>query len=382
MRLLTATAALIALSHSAMAQPSDSDQSLKLNGYLDTYYQYSPQGHGPGVGAGSPFVEGRVFDNLHNQVLLNMVEISATKKTNDLFFRVDLAFGQQVDAMATNGTIGATTGQPAGADSEPTRNITQAFLSYSPKALSDLTITAGKFLAFIGLEGFKAKDNWQYSRSFSYNFNPYWHQGLSVKYAVIPEKVSATVFFINASDGRLSQETNRSTSIGANININPADGWTANYNYLGGSETALPNSRREVHELNSTYQVTSKVAVAADYAYAIQKNVLANGEDGHWWAVDAYIKLQPVTWYYLSPRYEYLDDSDQGVGLSAFSSAGGVKQKVQGITVTNAFQLPNGLELRLEFRSDRSDKDGYFKSSSGGNSKTQDTYTAAALYAF
>src|SRR5205085_1561127 len=105
------------------------------------------------------------------------------------------------------------------------RNITQAYLSYSPLSLPALTVTAGKFYAFIGLEGFKAKDNWQYSRSFSYNFNPYWHQGISAKYAFVPDKVSATIFYINASDGRLSQETNRSPSVGLNFYAVPIEGW-------------------------------------------------------------------------------------------------------------------------------------------------------------
>lgn len=122
--------------------------------------------------------------------------------------------------------------------------------------------------------------------------------------------------------------------------------------------------------------------MALDYAHGTQKNVLATGEDGSWWVADAYLKYQPVSWYYISPRYEYLDDSDQGVGLSSFSSAGGVKQKIQGLTVTNAFQMSNGLELRLEYRNDRSDKGTYFKSAKGGTAKTQESFTAAALYGF
>jgi len=366
----------------AFAQQPASDQSLKINGYFDSYYQYSPQAHGPATGTGAPYIEGRVFDNLHNQVVMNMVELSVTKKTEEIFFRVDLAFGQQVDAMVTNGSIGSTTGQPVGADAEPTRNITQAYLSFTPKEMPRLNVTAGKFFAFIGLESFKAKDNWQYSRSFSYNFNPYWHQGMSVRYAIIPDRFSAALFFINASDGRLSQEANRSPSTGVNLGFSPSEGWTANYNYLGGAETATPNSRREVHEVNTTYQITPQLAVALDYAHGTQKNVLATGEDGSWWVADAYLKYQPVSWYYISPRYEYLDDSDQGVGLSSFSSAGGVKQKIQGLTVTNAFQMSNGLELRLEYRNDRSDKDTYFKSAKGGTAKTQESFTAAALYGF
>ncbi len=384
MKSLTLAVIFLGLCQGASADdPSaGANQNLKINGYFDSYYQYSGQGHVPGTGAGASYIEGRVFDNLHNQVVLNMVEISVSQKFHEVFFRVDLGFGQQIDAMATNGAISSTTGQPTGADLEPTRNISQALIAYTPSSLPNLTVTAGKFYAFIGLESFKAKENWQYSRSFNYNFNPYWHQGLSVKYAIVPDTFSAALFYLNASDGRLSQEANRSPSIGASLNATPAEGWVLNYNYLGGSESGAPNSRREVHELNSTFQLNAKWSVAADYAYATQESVLTTGEDGHWWVVDAYVKFQPVDWYYISPRFEFVDDSDQGVGLSAFSGAGGVKQRIQGMTVTNVFQLNSGLEFRVEYRSDKSNKDTYFKSSRGAPARQQESLTAAALFAF
>lgn len=382
MKLFVLIMAVLTVSQGALGEEVSVPQSLKINGYFDSYYQYSPQGHMPTTGSGAPYIEGRVFDNLHNQIVLNMVEISVAQKFREVSFRVDLGFGQQIDAMATNGTINSTNGQPTGADTEPTRNVTQAYLAYTPVNLPDLTITVGKFYAFIGLEGFKAKDNWQYSRSFNYNFSPYWHQGIGAKYALVPDQISATLFYINASDGRLSQETNRSPSIGANVNVVPLKDWVVNYNYLGGPESDAANSRRDVHEVNSTYQIHSMWTVAADYTWAEQKNALANGDRGQWWAIDGYVKFQPVDWYYFSPRYEFVDDSDQGVGLSAFSRSGGVKQRIESITLTNAWPMKNGLDLRVEYRSDRSSSDGYFKSSAGTPVRHQDSYTVAALFAF
>ncbi len=370
--------ALVFLSCLARAE----EAPFKIQGHFDSYYQYSPQGHTPAVGTGAPVLEGRVFDNLHNQAVMNLVEVSLSKSFEELLARVDLAFGQQVDAMATNGTIDSTTGQPTGADLEPTRHVSQAYLAYTPSEIKDLTITIGKFHAYIGLEGFKAQDNWQYSRSFNYNYNPYWHQGLGLKYSLIPERLSVSLYFLNASDGRLAQEANKSPSLGASVSGKISDAWTVNYNYLGGKETNVPASRREVHELNSTYRLNSKWSFAFDYAYAKQTKVLTSGADGSWWVVDGYFKYQPTSWYYLSPRFEYVDDSDQGVGLSSFSSAGGAKQRIYGITITNSFQMKSGVEVRLEWRKDASNKDGYFKSENGVSSRTQQSFTVAALLNF
>lgn len=355
---------------------------LKFNGYFDSYYQFSPQGHAPAGGAGAPVVEGRVFDNLQNQITLNLVEVSLSKRFDDVVIRADLAFGQQADAMATNGTIDPQTGQPVGADAESTRNVTQAYVAYTPADLKDVTLTLGKFYAFIGLEGFHAQDNWQYSRSFGYNYNPYWHEGVSVRYAVRPDALSATLYYLNASDGRISQEGNRSPSIGASLSAKVGEAWFINYNYLGGKESSVPGSRRDVHELNSTYRLDTAWAFAMDYAFARQTKALLTGEDGEWWSAAAYVKYQPRTWYYLSPRYEYVDDSNQGVGLSAFGASGGVKQRIQSLTLTNSFRLRDGLELKAEYRSEWSNANEYFKAADGTPARAQSSYTLAALFGF
>lgn len=64
------------------------------------------------------------------------------------------------------------------AANEPTRNLTQATITYA--ATDKLSVTAGKFYTHMGLEVTKAKDNWQYSRSYTFNYGiPFWHEGIS-----------------------------------------------------------------------------------------------------------------------------------------------------------------------------------------------------------
>lgn len=364
-----------------VAAAESAPSPFEFSGYLDVYYQNSPEAHDPTAPATGPaYLEGRVFDAHSNQVTLNMVELSAKRKVGDVAFRVDLAFGHMVDALAGSGTL--SNGQPAAANAqEPTRNITQAFVAYSPASVPNLTITAGKFYTHMGYEVTRAKDNWQYSRSLTFNYAiPFWHEGLSANYAFVPGKFGATIYLLNAWDGRVSTEANKSATLGANLNATPIDGLTANYNYIGGVETV--RDRREAHELNVAYAVSPQVSVAADYVMGShEKAVNTNTDDAKWSGLAFYVKYSPMSWYTLSPRYEIFNDAD-GYLLGTHSNTPATKHKITSITIANNFTLHDGLEARLEYRSDKSNADGYFKNSSGSNSDKQDSYTAALLYSF
>ena len=348
----------------------------EINGYLDFYYQQSPQGHQFTPPSTGPFViEGRTFDKHINQMTLNMGEISLKKKSGKVSFRADIAMGEMVDQLSS----GSSQSVPNVAANEPTRNLTQATVGYT---LNDhFSIMAGKFYTHLGLEVTKAKDNYQYSRSYTFNYGiPFWHEGVSGTYSIIPGQFSTTLYLLNAWDGRISQEQNRSSTIGLNLNYAGIEGLTVNYNYIGGSEIAVQNNR-EVHEINLIYTINPMFTVAADYILGTQKNALVTS-DAKWNGLSVYLKATLNDIYSMSPRFEVFDDSDSGFAVSGGLAAAGVKQKISAITLANNFNLGDGLEARLELRSDKSDSDLYFKDKEGAVSNHQESYTAVVLYSF
>ncbi|MBK9322022.1 MAG: porin [Bdellovibrionaceae bacterium] len=367
-------------------QATNSALGIEWNGYFDFYYQSSPQGHAaiPATSAGPAVVEGRYFDRHSNQMTLNMAELSLKKKTGKVSFRADLALGEMVDQLSGGGSQ-SVTGTGAGqnptntAANESTRNLTQATITYA--ATEKLSVTAGKFYTHMGLEVTKAKDNWQYSRSYTFNYGiPFWHEGISGTYTVIPDKFAGTIYLLNAWDGRLSQEQNKSTTVGANLNFTGVEGLVANYNYIGGAE-ATDQSRREAHEINLTYTVNPTIILATDYVLGTQKNIPTTG-DAKWSGLAVYLKAALSSFYSISPRYEVFDDSDKGFAIAGGFSASGTKQKITSWTLANNFNLGDGLEARLELRSDKSDSNLFFKDKDGANSDHQESYTAAFLYSF
>lgn len=370
---------LIFFLSNAFAQEQATQLPIEWSGYLDIYYLSSPQAHKStvaGTTTGPAVIEGRYFDRIDNQVVVNMVEISAKKKVGKLGFRVDLGFGEMVDQLS--GGSAQYVGTNAAAN-ESTRNLTQAIVSYSP--VGKLTINAGKFYTHMGYEVTKAKDNWQYSRSYTFNYaSPIWHQGANVNYLLLPGKFSSTVYFLNAWDGRISQEQNKTFTGGLNLNFVPVEGLTINYNYIGGPE--VTDQRREVHEVNALYVINDMWSVATDLVWGSQKGVGATS-DAKWTGYAFYAKVSPVDWYVLSPRYEIFDDSDQGVAIAgSLLAPSPTKQKITSFTLSNNFNLGDGLEARLEYRTDTSDKNTYFINKDGTGTDKQDSYTLAVLFGF
>ncbi|MBC7385126.1 MAG: porin [Cryobacterium sp.] len=367
----------------AEVEKSPAPPFLDLSASFDFYYQASPQGHSPSPAPAGPRVmEGRYFDRNVNQMTLNMAEITVKKKVDKVSFQAGFAFGEMMDELSGGGSQ-SVTGSGAGlnptnaAANEPTRNITQATVTYAPT--DRLAITVGKFYSFVGLEATKAKDSWQYSRSYLYNYGPFWHQGMNVNGVIVPNQFSVTGYVLNGWDGRISAEQNRSATLGLNLNYTGIENLVVNYNYIGGIEST-GESRREAHELNATYTISPAFAVAVDALTGIQRNIVNVG-NATWSGIAVYLKANVNNVYSISPRVEFFDDSAKGFAISGGFGAPGVKQNITAYTLTNRFDLGHGLETRIEIRSDHSSSDEFFKAKDGGPSNHQESGTLAFLYA-
>lgn len=351
---------------SPVAAHADSPSAQPLSGwelgaYFDVYNQSSAEAHA-GTPAWPHVVSGRLFDSKTNVTTVNMAELSARKTSGKTLFRIDAAFGDMVDGLS--------------AATEPTRNITQAFVTYKP--IESLALTFGKMYTPIGFEVVKAGENWQYSRSYTFNFAiPLWHQGMSAAYTVIPSKFTGTIYAVNNVGGPISTSTGSNPALGVALNGTPAEQITANYVFMTTSEPAAGEGMRELHDVNVTYNFSQDFAAAADYTSGTQRKPSGISKDSTSWSgLSVYGKAR-FGFYTLSPRYEIFDDSDSGYAINAATK---VEQKLTSLTLTNKFDLDPGLEVRFEYRTDKSDKSTYFRKADGSASDGQDSFTVALLY--
>ncbi len=364
--------------------------SSPISAYLDFLFQWHPRG-------GSFQVPGRVFDHVANTMSVQWAELSYEKKMQNLKIHVDVAFGEAVQRYTGLTAIpgrGDFTPAPSTTNLanffDPMNHVPAAYVVYTPDSAPRLSITAGKIYTHVGFEYTKAKDNWNYSRSMSFNFGgPFFHTGVGIGYVLVPDQLTSNLYILNGWDGRITAEQNNTPTYGLNVGWVGVPGLAVNYNLISGTETQDAEAIRQVHELNASYNLNESFTVAVDVLSGTQKRSLVTGttaEDANWLGVVGYLRWKASEKTAATVRYEEFNDND-GITLAstAFSQKDPArKQKVTGITLTLAQQLTQGTEARLEYYSQSTDKSalGLFKDASGANASSQHTVGLSILSTF
>ena len=360
-----------------------------LNLGLDTYYGYNfnnPVGRVNAL---------RAFDVLSHEFSLSQASV-ILEHAPDVAAghrwgaRLDLQFGQATDTLQ---------GNPS---NEPRpdiyRNIFQAYGTYVVPVGRGINVDFGKWASPLGIEGNYTKDQINYSRSYWFNFLPFYHMGVrasiplnnrfSVNYWIVngTNQVEATNGFKDELFGFTAKPVNSIT-------------WTVNY-YIGQEHpdrtpstncgpipvqpglcftavTPAPNGKTHIFDSYATWNATPKLTLALEGDYFIQrvwKNA-APGESSAPSHVDggaAYAQYQVTPKIALATRAEYM--SDRG-GL--FS---GLTQSLKENTVTFDYRLADGFLMRYEWRRDFSNQPSFLSDRQGVLKKEQNTATLGVIW--
>jgi hypothetical protein len=364
-------------------------RSTTLNLGLDTYYGYNfnnPVGRVNAL---------RAFDVLSHEFSLSQAsvilehapDVAAGRRWGA---RLDLQFGQATDTLQ---------GNPS---NEPRpdiyRNIFQVYGTYVVPIGRGINVDFGKWASPLGIEGNYTKDQINYSRSYWFNFLPFYHMGVrasiplnnrfSVNYWIVngTNQVEATNGFKDELFGFTAKPVNSIT-------------WTVNY-YVGQEHpdrtptancgpipvqpglcfTAVnpaPNGKTHIFDTYATWNATSKLTLALEADYFIQRvwRNAAPGESSAPSHVDggaAYAQYQVTPKIALATRAEYM--SDRG-GL--FS---GLTQSLKENTVTFDYRLADGFLMRYEWRRDFSNQPSFLSDRQGVLSKEQNTATVGLIW--
>ena len=105
--------------------------------------------------------------------------------------RLDLQFGQATDTLQ---------GNPSN-EVRPQiyRNIFQAYGTYVVPLGKGLTVDFGKWASSLGIEGNYTKDQVNYSRSFFFDYLPFYHMGVRASYKV-NDKLALNYWLVNGTD--------------------------------------------------------------------------------------------------------------------------------------------------------------------------------------
>jgi len=375
--------------HEAIAAPRNTLPDTTVNVSLDGYYDYNfnhPVGRVNAL---------RAYDVLSNNFSLSQASV-VMERAPDLTAgrrfgaRVDLQFGQATDTLA---------GNPA---NEPRpqiyRNIFQAYGTYVAPIGKGLTLDFGKWSSSLGIEGNYTKDQMNYSRSYYFDFLPFYHMGARANYK-FNDQFAANYWIVNGADQAEATNGFKDEMFGFVVTPHRSVTWTFNY-YLGQENpdriavstlgpvplqpgltfvkiSPAPDGRLHIFDSYVNWVVTPKLALAVEGDYVVQRT-WRHAAPGHSSAPKrddggaAYARYQLTPKLALAGRAEYLMDHG-----GAFSN---INQALKETTTTFDYQLADGFLMRYEWRRDFSNMPTFFTDAQGVLTRQQTTATVGLVW--
>ena len=300
--------------------------------------------------------------------------------------RLDLMFGQATETLQ-----GSSLNEQR---PQVWRNIYQAYGSYLAPVGSGLEIDFGKWASSLGNEGVYTKDQIAYSRSFAFNYLPFYHMGMRANYNVTP-KLNVAYWLVNGAND--TEDLNSFKSQNFAFVLKPASGvtWTTNY-YFGeeardveptvnqgmptgpaqpGLPTAnivpQPNGREHIFDTYATWQATPRLLLVGESDYVINRNY-AEQSPGHTALGLFSFKYSLGRGWAAGGRAEYADDRS---GL--FS---GTSQALKEGTLVLDRVVGNNFLMRGEYRRDSSNRAFFLTNMPGVLVHVQPTLTMGLVY--
>jgi hypothetical protein len=335
----------------------------------------------------------RAYDVSSNAFSLNQADVVLENAADPghgkrFGLRLDLQYGQATATLQGN------------ASNEPRpdvyRAIFQAYGTYVVPIGTGLTVDFGKWASSLGLEGNYTKDQMNYSRSYWFNFLPFYHMGARLNYR-LNDKIALNYWITNGTQWTEPLNGFKDQLFGLNIQPHKNVAWTVNY-YLGQEHPDvqfLPNSTAtnlpteqglpfapipnapsgKLHIFDSylTWQVASKLTLGLEGDYVIQR-LLTTSTPSHTSGGAAYARYQFTPKFAIAARTEYL--SDRG-GLFT-----GTTQAIKENTFTFEQKLADGFLVRAEWRRDASNHPYFLTDTLGTLKKEQNTATLGLIWWF
>jgi hypothetical protein len=364
---------------------------LNYGGSLDTYYGFN---FNRPVGRVNLL---RAYDVTSNNFTLSQASVlleSAPHVEAGRRFgaRVDLQFGQATETLQ-----GSLANEP-----RPWiyRNIFQAYGTYIVPLGSGLTVDFGKWASSIGIESNYNKDQANYSRSYWFDYLPFYHMGARVNYR-FNDAFAASYWITNGTQQTEAFNNYKDQTFGAVINPVKSVTWTTNF-HLGQEHPDVqpiqapgpptiptqpglsivpivpaPDGRLHILDSYATWQATPRTSFALEGDYVVSRQWNEPGPDrsttpSHVYGGALYARQQVTRKAAIAGRAEYLRD-DGGL----FS---GVTQSLTETTLTFEHKVTDGFLLRGEWRRDSSNVPFFLTSEAGVLESDQNTATLGMIW--
>lgn len=302
-------------------------------------------------------------------------------------FRFDLQFGQATETLQGN------------AANEPRpdiyRNVFQAYGTYVIPIGKGLEVDVGKFASALGYENNYTKDQVNYSRSFWFDFLPFYHMGARLNYK-FNDKFAVNYWLVNGTQQTEPFNGYKDEFFGLAFTPSKNLSWNANY-YLGQEHANTeffavgggppnaptlqgtpflpivnpPTGKLHIFDSYVNWQAKPKLTLALEADDEISR-LYVNSYPSHTTGGAVYAQYQWTPRVAFGGRAEYL--SDRG-GLFT-----GVTQVVKETTFTTKYTPVDGVDLFAEWRRDFSNQPYFYTDLLGVLKKEQNTATLGMVW--
>ena len=343
---LKALLSLSAFAFTTMSYAQEPEKTpLEISGSVDTYYKYDFQKQ-PNIGTS--------FASDQNSISLGMIDIALKKTTGKASFVGEISFGPRGQYQSV------LNGDGAAANDGNSFNLQNLAIAYA--FTEKFTMTAGFMGTFVGYEVISPVGNYNYSTSYLFSAGPFQNAGIKGTYAFSP-KVSLMVGLFD--DWNVYKDLNGVSHFGAQLGLNPVEGWSAYLNVLTGKNDGAAGNG-SLFDLTTSYQISEKVKLglnAADYSIS--------NDNGGYSGAALYLQNAFTSNISLGLRGEYFNIKDAGaIEGESFKS----------ITLSGNMKA-GGLTFIPEVRFDNRDKELYSKSNLSPTASASQ-FSLAAVYAF
>lgn len=337
----------------------------------------------------------RAYDVLANSFSLNQAGVILERAPDPergrrVGLRLDLMFGQATETLQGNSNNEL---RP-----QVYRHIWQAYGTYVLPVGKGLKVDFGKWASSLGYESNYTKDNFNYSRSFYFNFLPFYHFGVRTNYA-LSDRLTFEHWLVNGT--QQSEDFNGFKSRAFLINYKPSQRITSQFNYYFGQEQRdlqapangsslpvqpglglnsirpSPDGRLHIFDTYHTFSLTKKLTIALEADYVVGR-VRRSSPPATVWGGAGYVRYQFNPKIAMAGRFEYLAERTASDG-ALFS---GVTQALKEHTLTFDYLLADGFLGRIEYRRDFSNRPFFLTEKEGVLKKEQNTLTLGLTWWF
>ena len=331
-------------------------------GLLDVYYSYNA--HQPISGVSSL----RLFDDQTNQLALGLLELGATKQpipASRFGFTLTAGFGDDINAVNSTDPGGLTFAQ----------YLHEGYASYLVPAGHGLDADVGKFDLAIGAESMESPQNWNYSRSYLYNYAiPFYGFGVRSQYD-FNGKYALTGYVVNGWNNLVDTYSSGKTK-GFQFAWRPASRFTMTEAWLTGRGATDDTQEKTVSDTVARFGLTSKLAFMADGVYGRSEQENPTEQHFFWAGAAGYARYRFDPRWAAAARFEFYDDHSGITTCGACTRP--TPQDLKELTVTGERSVERHLLGRLESRYDLSSQPSFYRTATP--IKDQMTITMGLVY--